>query len=281
MTLRLTRAHFTIFRHQLWRKLSSHRVPCPLCGSQRALLLYKSPNVHMAFFRDIFAERVQRCQGCGFVFTSPRMSAKKLEEYYTKNYRLEGLPVPKSIEEFLSESYKEIWFSKERDLNLILSAKTSGRILDVGCASGTLLWLAKQKGFEVKGVEVGRGPAEFARNVLGIDVFCGQLEDENFGEREFDIVTMIHALEHVPHPRQMLRGIYKILKDDGVLIVVVPNFASWSSEKNGASWKWLQPENHYSHFTPETIAEMVEREGFVPTVTSDEGRYNEEDIRSL
>lgn len=73
------------------------------------------------------------------------MSAKKLEEYYTKNYRLEGLPVPKSIEEFLSESYKEIWFSKERDLNLILSAKTSGRILDVGCASGNFAVARKTK----------------------------------------------------------------------------------------------------------------------------------------
>ena len=206
---------------------------------------------------------------------------KKLERYYTKNHRLEGMPVPQSIAEFLSEPCEEIWFSKARDLNLILSVKTAGRVLDVGCASGTLLWLAKQKWFEVKGVEIGRGPAEFARNVLGIGVYCGQLEDANFGKREFDIVAMIHAVEHVPNPRQMVRDIYRILKDDGVLIVVVPNFASWSSEKDGASRKWLQPENYYSHFTPQAIARVVERESFVPMVSSEEGRYNEEDIRAL
>ena len=99
-------------------------------------------------------------------------AGKKLERHYTKNHRLEGLPVKKSIEEFLSEPCKENWFSKARDLKLKLSVKTAGRVLDVGCASGTLLWLAKQKWFEVKGVEIGHGPAEFARNVLGIGVYC-------------------------------------------------------------------------------------------------------------
>ena len=50
------------------------------------------------------------------------------------------------MEEFLGDAYKDLWFAKERDLNLILDVKTTGRILDIGCASGTLLWLAKQRG---------------------------------------------------------------------------------------------------------------------------------------
>jgi ubiquinone/menaquinone biosynthesis C-methylase UbiE len=70
-------------------------------------------------------------------------------------------------------------------------------------------------------------------------------------------VAVIHALEHAPNSRQMVREIYRILKDDGVLIVVVPHFAGWSSEKNGASRKWLQPENHYSHFALQAIARVV------------------------
>jgi len=279
MTLHLTRTHFSIFRHQLWRKWSSRHIPCPLCGVRRATLLYKTPNVHMAVFRDIFAERVQQCESCGLVFTNPIMPAKKLERYYTRNYLLEGLPVPKSLEEFLGEPYKEIWFSKERDLSLILHAKAGGRLLDIGCASGTLLWLAQQRGFETRGVEVGRGSVEFSRNILGIDVFCGQLEEARFGEREFDVVTMIHSLEHVPNPRLVMREVRRILKDNGVLIVVVPNFASWSSESHGAGWKWLQPENHYSHFTPATIADMAGREDFLTAVTTEEGRYGEEEIR--
>ena len=185
------------------------------------------------------------------------------------------------MEEFLGDAYKDLWFAKDRDLNLILNVKTTGRILDIGCASGTLLWLAKQRGFDVRGVEVSRRAAEFARNILGMDVVCGQLENGHFPDGEFDVVTMIHVLEHLPNPRQVIRGIFRVLKEDGVLLVVVPNFAGWSSEKERDQWKWLQPQNHYSHFTPQTIARLVEGEGFVSKITSEEGRYGEEEILAL
>ena len=58
------------------------------------------------------------------------MPSDKLAFYYTRNYNLEGLPVPRSLEEFLSSEYKDMWFTKERGLNLIRSVKTTGRILD-------------------------------------------------------------------------------------------------------------------------------------------------------
>ena len=277
----LTAEHFQIFRRQLWRKAFSRKISCPLCGSRNASLLYKTPNVHMAVFRDIFAEKVDQCSDCGFVYTNPRLPAKKLQTYYSKIYLLEGLDVPKSMEEFLGDRHKEIWFSKERDLGLVLCEKSGGRLLDIGCASGTLLWMAKKKGFEVKGVEVGRAPAEFARNVLGLNVFCGQVEEAGFQDREFDVVTMIHSLEHVPDPRRVLKETQRILRDDGVFIAVVPNLASWSAQKEGNDWIWLQPQNHYSHFAPETLSEMASREGFIPNIISEEGRYGEEGIHAI
>jgi SAM-dependent methyltransferase len=279
MTFPFTRAHFQRFRFQSWKKLSSRRIPCLLCGSRKTSLVYTSANVHMAGFREVFAERVEKCEACGFVFTNPRLPSRALEKYYTQHYRLEGLPIPKSIEQFLSDEYREIWFSKERDLNVVLAAKPRGRLLDIGCASGTLLWLARQKGIEVKGVEVSKGSAEFAKNILGLDVFCGQLEDARLPDAQFDVVTMIHSLEHVSEPRRALREIRRILSDDGVFIAVVPNFASWSARKDKAHWKWLQPENHYSHFTPQTISALAESEGFAPSISTEEGRYGEEDIR--
>ena len=65
----------------------------------------------MAFFRDICGEGpTMRC--CGFVFTNPRMPGDKLALYYTRDYHLEGLPVPKSMEEFLNDAYKDLWLRK-------------------------------------------------------------------------------------------------------------------------------------------------------------------------
>ena len=114
-----------------------------------------------------------------------------------------------------------------------------------------------------------------------MEVGCGQLADAPFRDGEFDVVTMVHVLEHMPDLCQVLRDTYRVRKEDGVLLVVVLNFASWSSERDGDQWKWLQPENHYSHFTPQTIAGVIEGEGFVSQITSEEGRFGEEAIRAL
>src|ERR1700722_10179920 len=163
MNLRLVPQYSVIFRRQLRRKLASRTVPCPVCGSGAHSLICKSSNVHMQLFKHVFAERVVRCDECDFVFTNPRPTRKALERYYTEDYALEGLSIPKSIEEFLGSSHKDLWFSKDRDLGLILEHRSSGRLLDIGCASGTLLWLAKEKGFSVQGVEVARHSADFVR----------------------------------------------------------------------------------------------------------------------
>ena len=205
----------------------------------------------------------------------PGCRQKKGSKSNTKNHLLEGLPVPKSIEEFRSESYKEIWFSKERDLDLILGAKTAGAGSRCRLGFGDSAVARQTKTVRsYKGVEAGRVPVEFARNVLGIDVFCGQLEDANFGEREFDIVAMIHALEHVPHPRQMVRKIYRLLKDDGVLIVVVPSLQSSVREGRSQSERGFSPNTtiHISRRKP-LPGSLIERV-CVPMVTSEEGRYN-------
>jgi 2-polyprenyl-3-methyl-5-hydroxy-6-metoxy-1,4-benzoquinol methylase len=234
----------------------------------------------MQLFKHVFAERVVSCDECGFVFTNPRPTPKALERYYTEDYALEGLSIPKSIEEFLGSSHKDLWFSKDRDLGLILGHRTSGRLLDIGCASGTLLWLAKEKGFSVQGVEVARHSADFVRKVLDIEVFCGQVEDARLPAKYFDVVTMIHSLEHVPNPREVVREVHRILASSGVFIIVVPNYFGWSSQKHGAAWIWLQPQNHYSHFTPKSLSDLLAQEGFASTLRSEEGRYGDSELGS-
>jgi SAM-dependent methyltransferase len=279
MNLSLLPQYRTIFRKQLQRKLASRTISCPLCGCTQFTLICKHPNVHMFFFREIFAERVVECRACGFVFTNPRASSEALEKYYSEDYLLEGLNVPNSQEEFVGEKYKGIWFSKDRDMQLILEQKNYGRLLDIGCASGTLLWLAKQHGFAGIGVEVSRRSADFVGHVLGFEVFCGQLKDAGFAASSFEVVTMFHSLEHVPDPRQVVREIHRILVADGVFIGAVPNFGGWSSQKFGPSWIWLQPQNHYSHFTPESLGKLLEAENFTVEIRSEEGRYGDEQIR--
>src|SRR6266436_1246453 len=100
MNLSLFAQYRSSFRKQLQRKLASRTISCPLCGCAQFTLVCKHPNVHMFFFREVFAEKVVECRACGFVLTNPRAAPGALEKYYSEDYLLEGLNVPSSQEEF-------------------------------------------------------------------------------------------------------------------------------------------------------------------------------------
>src|ERR687896_786938 len=63
-----------------------------------------------------------------------------------------------------------------RLLDLIGRYAPAGRLLDVGCGHGLLLDEARSRGYEVAGIELSAGAAEYARDVLGLDVLEQPLE---------------------------------------------------------------------------------------------------------
>jgi SAM-dependent methyltransferase len=78
----------------------------------------------------------------------------------------------------------------------------------------------------------------------------------------FDVITMWHVLEHVMNPVEVLAELRSLLKPDGVLVVSVPNFASWQSEVFKGGWFHLDPPRHVLQFEPDTLADCLRRAGF-------------------
>jgi predicted SAM-dependent methyltransferase len=74
---------------------------------------------------------------------------------------------------------------------------------------------------------------------------------------------MIHSLEHLPAQRRALGIIHRILKEDGFICGIVPNFGSFCSTQMEDEWPWLDPYVHYCHFTPEILTKTLWMHGFV------------------
>lgn len=146
-------------------------------------------------------------------------------------------------------------------VNKILHFRRGGVLLDVGTGVGALLHVARANGFDVKGIEVSPWAAGFAREEKGLDVRSGTLEEAGFNAGSFDVVVINHVLEHVPDPAAVLREAGRVLKDDGLLVVGVPNFGSIKARLASARWVSLRPGEHRWHFTPATLRKLVSRCG--------------------
>ena len=216
------------------------------------------------------------CTECGFMFTSPRRSMEC--ELVNYDYFF-------SQKESDSSVYKgRLKIFSER-LKVFRSFCPSGDILDVGAGFGDFLHLCQQTGdYHIKGTEVSKPLIILARELYGLQIDKGFLEEINYPQGSFDAITMWHVLEHVPSPQNMVRQLYRLLKVKGLLFIAVPNESVWGrtqfiinriktsvnrmAGRSVCKLKKMFPiyadegNWHLSHFTPMTLRKLLEKVGF-------------------
>src|SRR5690606_6955751 len=100
-----------------------------------------------------------------------------------------------------------------------------GRVLDVGPGLGTFLRAARERGWDVQGVELSAYAAEFIRRTHRLPVYTGDLAEFECGTgRTFDLITFWDAIEHVMHPREVLASARRLLRPGGLIVIATDNF---------------------------------------------------------
>ncbi len=95
------------------------------------------------------------------------------------------------------------------------------RVLDVGCGGGILSESMAAKGAEVTGIDMGEAPLDVARLHLlesGEKVDYQQIPVEELADShpgEFDVVTCMEMLEHVPNPASVVNACARLVKTGG------------------------------------------------------------------
>ena len=229
---------------------------CPLCGGKGANVKYKWNFAHLL-----------ECK-CGFAYLDRHPSTEELNTLYSADYYASwGFAGEEGI---TLGAMKKRTFSKH--LSKIHEHAEIGKILDVGCATGFFLEVAKNEGWDVYGVELSKFAANLARKKLGASIFNGFLEDSNFDNDFFDIITLFDLLEHVPSPHSFLSEVHRILKPGGKLLIVTPDMGSLSSTIMGKKWSHYKDEHLY-YFSRETIKLMLQKNGFYPLSTKAALKY--------
>jgi 2-polyprenyl-3-methyl-5-hydroxy-6-metoxy-1,4-benzoquinol methylase len=141
--------------------------------------------------------------------------------------------------------------------------RTSLELLDVGCGSGTLLSLLKNRGFRVRGVDFSSEAAAIAKSENDIEVQVGSVEDVHFPDASFDVVTLFHVMEHVTNPRRVLSEVSRILRPNGAVILQVPNIESWQFKMFGAQWYGLDIPRHVIDYSKKSMLKLLTDSGFL------------------
>ena len=152
----------------------------------------------------------------------------------------------------------------QRKANLVekLTLLKNGKILDYGAGTGHFSRTMAAKGWNVTAIEKNAKARELAQQEFGF----GMLPVEalsGIADREMDVVTMWHVMEHVQDPDNMWKELYRILDDTGIAIIAVPNCSSYDAQKYKEHWAAYDVPRHLWHFTPSTIMRWGEKHGFL------------------
>jgi 2-polyprenyl-3-methyl-5-hydroxy-6-metoxy-1,4-benzoquinol methylase len=201
---------------------------------------------------------IVRCRRCELARTDPAPSDSELDGYYPKGYHSTTKRYRAGMDRVLSMFHE----SRIRTIERLLGG--AGNVVDIGCGPGVLINHMRARGWRVRGTERSASAAQQAREVFGLDVSAASVDDLVAEGTTYDAVVLWHVAEHLHAPEETLRGIARLLRPGGVLLVAVPNFGSPEARIGRAGWFHLDVPRHLVHFTPATLRAMLAAAGLRP-----------------
>jgi 2-polyprenyl-3-methyl-5-hydroxy-6-metoxy-1,4-benzoquinol methylase len=223
---------------------AARHASCSYCGSQEATPVFSRHGFSYA-----------RCNTCALVRVDPQLTQQSIDAIYRATYAGKSRVVARPGR------------ALPGDLVILRTLErlcgSTGRLLEVGCFEGRLLWAARERGWSVTGTEISEAAVSYASREQQLDVRVGRLEDVAFPADEFDAVVLVDVIEHLPDPRRTLEEIHRILRPGGVLYLWTPNFDSLSRRMAGKRWGAVIFPWHLYYFTARTLTQMLTATGFV------------------
>ncbi len=184
-----------------------------------------------------------KCLDCSFVFCRKIPDKNELLEYYNDNYRRTSYFSPITVRRY------------QALLDRFEPYRKTNRILDVGCGYGFFLEIAREKGWEVYGLEISPEAVSECRK-KGIETVETEIQNAPFDPESFDIVVSIEVIEHINTPREFVSGIHKFLRPGGIAYLTTPNFNSLLRYWLGKNYDIIEYPNHLCYYTPKTLRKL-------------------------
>lgn len=226
---------------------------CPVCQSTSFI------NHIIATDHSVSGESfaISKCKHCTVLFTNPRPDSSNIGKYYESPNYISHADKPKGLVGYIYQVVRKVAIQQKLKLIAKTNKFKKGRLLDIGCGTGTFINAAKIEGWEVEGVEKNPEAAQISTLRINQEIYQDLLELKT--KEKFQIITMWHVLEHIEKLDETIEKIKSLLHSKGKLIVAVPNHLSKDAKEYGEHWAAYDVPRHLYHFNEQSIKTLFER----------------------
>jgi SAM-dependent methyltransferase len=228
---------------------------CPCCGTGQLTNL---------FSKHQFNHR--QCANCGFVCVDPYPPGDILKKLYAGSYytNFREFYEARHLREVGGYSMTAAPLELlEKMIDSAARGRAVGDWLDVGGGLGTVADLVRRRHpkWAVALNEFNPRSLQLAREIYGLDTIDNDALQLRNMERRFDVISAVSVLEHIPEPFSFLRSYAELLKSDGILVLIVPQFTRLNAAVSKAASANAAPPFHVSLFEEHCLRVILERIG--------------------
>ncbi len=193
------------------------------------------------------------------MYVNPRLQKEELLKIYASNYfdnTQVGYYHYTENKGLRKENFRK-WVT---DALPFFQQQPAMKALDVGCATGYCLEVFKENGWTPYGIELDKGIAGDLR-ANGYSIYDTPLVTLQTAEK-FNVITLFDVIEHLTDLQENMAKLQSLLADDGIVVMVTPDFGSWQRRIFGKRWFQFKPIEHIQYFSLSTLKKLATANGF-------------------
>lgn len=235
-----------------------------------ACYLCKKRNVDIAFKK--LGYKFFKCLNCHLYWLEFKDSYSRfIQKYYQEGY-FKGDKKYRAYADY-EDDKKIIQKNMQKYLEKIRNFKSSGNLLDIGCALGFFIEICQKNGFNSYGLDISKYAVNIANKIAPNRAILGSIAKNGFKNILFDVITMFDLIEHLKDPRKDLAKIHTMLKDNGILVIQTGDSGSLWTKIVDKCWHFFAPPQHLFFFNKKNITEILKQSGFEVIKIEKDGKW--------
>ena len=224
---------------------SSRLVSCAICGADDARRHWECGSFSFV-----------RCSRCGHLYQNPQPDLDALIARYDSEYSDYEVENDRNFLDLMLKGLSDVDFFER-----MAALHPNPSLLDIGCATGTLLEHAKERGYEVQGVEVCEPAARYGTERRSVPISVGTLDTVNLTSTKFAAVHFSHLIEHLADPRGFLLQVHQLMLPRALGVVVTPNTGGLQARLFKEHWRSAIAD-HVHLFSARNLTRLLRETGF-------------------